>query len=502
MIPVFSIQTLEANMNPFISILILWTGFSFSCSRPTENSDLNFYGADSQEALLQYRTYFLFPVSKLKDRPEKSSDGVVLDRSDRLRIGKALKLHVLHLYGVFTYHEKPIDFSSYSGSIMERGKSNIESIQYHGSKYLKITYTYSDRTIFYKGLLTKKQTNIKFLMPTSPLEIYSKGFPSRLHYDVDGNPINTCTSHHDNSERAFWYYWSPDYKGCPKAFRKELHYVDATLTASPSTKLTYPEYLKLYSQNRGSDNRGRVRVDLIVGPDEDMSNPKDLGRLTYDYTYKYFAAMRDQNNQPTFQTIVSQDRYKVLRYQNQLFDADIHVHFRSPDETGFFAFAGNVMKLTDLFIYSGHSYEGRYFNLQKLFQAGGRGLPLNKYQIMFFNACTTYSYYNFNYFKAKRSAQDPRGTKNLDLMTNGIGTPFLLDGNSQKKAVVTSDIITIASLLGLRLDGKPLNRYRSWQEILGRISTNAGYDNTGLTSVMGDEDNPTMPPKLPMPIKK
>ena len=87
-------------------------------------------------------------------------------------------------------------------------------------------------------------------------------------------------------------------------------------------------------------------------------------------------------------------------------------------------------------------------------------------------------------------------------MTNGIGAPFLLESSSDKNKMVTSDIITIASLLGLRLDGKPLNRYRSWQEILGRISANVGFDYTGLTNVMGDEDNPTTPPKLPMPVKE
>lgn len=493
-------------MKKFIAFLFVTSFILSSCQESTPPaSKLSFYGADSKEVLMSYRTYFLLPLNHLETPAQRVSDYRNLSHADKIRIGKALKLHVLHLYGVFSYHVKPVNFAVYSGSIMERGKhkvENVQAVQVNGREFLKINYAYQDRAIFYEELLTGQKTKVRFLMPNIPTEVYEKGFRRRPPKNKQGQPINTCTAHHDNSKEAFWYYWSPDRKGCPQSFRKELHYVDATLQALPETTRTFPEYQRLYSQKRGKDGRGKVRIDLIVGPDEKMDSTKDLGYITYRHTFEYLKRMRNVEGQPTFRILKNSAVHKRLVYSTQLFDADVHIHYKDPDGPDFPQFAAKALRYSDIFIFSGHSYEGEYFDLQDLFQKSARSLPKDKYQIMFFNACTTYAYYNFNYFKAKQSTRDPRGTKNLDLMTNGIGSPFLLDSRKRKKTIVTADILTISSLLGLRLDGKPLKTYRSWQEILGRITANSGFDFTGLTNVMGDEDNPTHAPKMQLPQAK
>ncbi|MDA9951456.1 hypothetical protein N9D31_02660 [Oligoflexaceae bacterium] len=476
------------------SLLILLS--TVSCRPAEKNSSLDFYSADSMEAVISYRTWFLFPKSKLTLPSARSYKQ--MERGDKSKIGKALKLHTLHLYGVFSYHEKPIDFSVYNGSIMERSKQKILKIENSSAKYVKVHYEYQDRSVFYKELFTGKETRLRFYMPNSPLEVYEQSIPSQPKKNKDGTPFNPCTSKGDNSEAAFWYYWSPDRRGCPSGFRKKLHFVDAKLSLLPQTKSTYPEYKKLFSQKKEADGRGKVRLDLVVGPDEKFESSKDLGRVTFEHTFGYLSRMR-QNGKATFTLARNDANYKVLVYDNNLFKAEVHIHYRDPDAATFSAFASKVLRYSDIFIYSGHSYEGEYFKLQTLFNKKAYSLPKSKYQIMFFNACTTYAYYNFNYFKAKRSKADRRGTKNLDIMTNAIGSPFLLDSRKSRRTIVTTDIIAISSLLGLRLDGEPLKRWRSWQEILKRISANSGYDFTGLTNVMGDEDNPRRRPQFSVP---
>ncbi len=45
-------------------------------------------------------------------------------------------------------------------------------------------------------------------------------------------------------------------------------------------------------------------------------------------------------------------------------------------------------------------------------------MDANKYQIFFFNSCSSYSYYNDGIFKRKH------GSENLDVISTGLGTTF------------------------------------------------------------------------------
>ena len=66
---------------------------------------------------------------------------------------------------------------------------------------------------------------------------------------------------------------------------------------------------------------------------------------------------------------------------------------------------------------------------------------------------------------------------------------------------LTSENRPCSSLLGLDKEGKRLRKLRSWQQVLGKITENAGYEDSALTNVLGDMDNPVeLPTGLSVPV--
>ena len=68
-------------------------------------------------------------------------------------------------------------------------------------------------------------------------------------------------------------------------------------------------------------------------------------------------------------------------------------------------------KTADIIEYEGHSGLGANLSLKKL---EIKRLSKKKYQLYFFNACSTYKYFNNEYLKAKG------GSKNLDIILSGF----------------------------------------------------------------------------------
>ena len=83
-------------------------------------------------------------------------------------------------------------------------------------------------------------------------------------------------------------------------------------------------------------------------------------------------------------------------------------------------------------IYDGHSGLGGHLDPEAIEKQHGfkLKLPKNRYQIFFFNSCTSYTYYNSLYFyrKAKRSVRAQ--TRNLDILTQGLAAEFDVQAKS------------------------------------------------------------------------
>ena len=414
------------------------------------------YGADSRQARMQFTTYMYYKVPAGYTGPVSQ---ILSNSSQRQRISELIDLQLQHMYGAFTTHpgfdEAPgIPSGDYKVKLLGAEKVPNEN-------YVKVSYAYDDIVVFSSKLFRGGgTTRIDFVLPKDPVTIYKAGFPS------PSSRKNYCTDEHYNSEGDFWYFWNPYQEGCPLD-GGDLVGVTTDLTPMSVTRGTYPEYAKLYGENGNGDV---LQVTYLVGVDENFKNG-DLGKRTF---LDAFAGLKAAG----FQTTVDEPRRKRLSFRFGAKRASIEMRLMDPGSAEFAQEAVNGMKKADIFLYDGHSGLGGYLSPDRLAEDTGRPieLPKNKYQIFVFQGCSTYAYYNSAYFKLKRSGSDPKGTKNLDIITTGIGAAFEVGAK-----------VDVAFLTSVAAGQKP-----SWQTIIDRVHAAEG-DNTALSHVNGDEDNPRNP---------
>ncbi|MEO6420969.1 MAG: hypothetical protein ABIP39_16275 [Polyangiaceae bacterium] len=136
-----------------------------------------------------------------------------------------------------------------------------------------------------------------------------------------------------------------------------------------------------------------------------------------------------------------------------------------------------AIKNSDVFIYNGHSYIGYGPLDPSHFSASD--FPAS-YQIMVVNGCVSYNYYEKDYFPLK-----PGGTKNLELITNGL------------ESWVNESGPAMGRLVGAIINGKQ----SSYTDILKAAQfTEFGYDwgMDALRVVDGELDNKYSPTTTPI----
>jgi hypothetical protein len=121
----------------------------------------------------------------------------------------------------------------------------------------------------------------------------------------------------------------------------------------------------------------------------------------------------------------------------------------------------------DVFVYQGHSHYGLGPLDPRSFSRAS--FPVDRYQTMLFNSCISFNHYDLGYLGIH-----PGGTRNLDVVVNGLSSYWHLLGQSSASYV-----------LGLT-DGKN----RSWEEILsGMIVTPNPMERDPMRAVNGELDN-------------
>jgi len=417
--------------------------------------DDRWYGSDSRQARMQFQTYLLYAIPEDYTGPVTR---LLADYDQRLKIKELVDLQLQHMYGAFTMHP---GFTENPG--IPSGDYKVELLSAEkvpNQPYAKITYSYDDVVVFASGLFKNGATRISFALPKDPVTIYSKGFVS------PSASVNRCTDRHYNSEGDFWYFWNPYQDGCPIT-GADLVGVTTDLKPLPMTRNTYPEYAKLYGDNGNGDV---LEVSYLVGVDESFA-AGDLGKKTFNDA---FAGLKAAG----FRATVDEARRKRLTLKTPSGRTAVEMLLLDPNSSEFAAEAVRAMRSADVFLYDGHSGLGGYLNPARLEQDAGAklALPAAKYQIFVFQGCSTYAYYNSAFFNLKKSGADPKGTKNLDIITTGIGAAFDVGA-----------AVDVAFLTGVTTGQKP-----SWQELINKVRAAEGY-NTALTHVNGDEDNPRTP---------
>ena len=413
------------------------------------------YGADSRQARMQFTSYMLY---KIPSSYTGQAAQILSNSTQKQKISELVDLQLQHMYGAFTMHP---GFTEAPGIPSGDYKVTLLGAEKGPGGYAKINYSYDDIVVFSKNLFRGSgATRVNFALPKDPATIYQAGFPS------PSSRKNLCTDEHYNSEGDFWYFWNPYQEGCP-IDGNELVGVQTDLTPMSVTRGTYPEYARLYGENGNGDV---LQVTYLVGVDENFKSG-DLGKRTF---MDAFAGLKKAG----FQVTVDEARRKRLSFRFGEKRASIEMRLMDPNSADFAVEAVRGMRTADIFLYDGHSGLGGYLSPDRLAEDTGSALalPKNKYQIFVFQGCSTYAYYNSAYFKLKRSGSDPKGTKNLDIITTGIGADFSVGAD-----------VDVAFLTSVAAGQRP-----SWQTILDRVRAAEG-DASALSHVNGDEDNPRSP---------
>ncbi len=139
-----------------------------------------------------------------------------------------------------------------------------------------------------------------------------------------------------------------------------------------------------------------------------------------------------------------------------------------------------LIKTSDIFVYNGHSYIG-YGPLDPSRFTAADFPP--SYQVMNVNGCVSYNYYEKDYIPLKQG-----GTKNLDLVSNGL------------ESWVNESGPAMGRFVGAFIDGKQ----NSYKDILKAAQfTYYGYDwgMDALRVVDGEVDNKYKPSKTPITVR-
>lgn len=304
---------------------------------------------------------------------------------------------------------------------------------------------------------------------------------------------NLCADPDFPAPGDFWFAWLPRRPGCPLQAGRDLIVVNARLRTVTQPKTTYPEYERL------ADAAGNIRIDFLMGMDNpanlrDPNRSRDNNALNFLRVRAGLHAAGWQSRRPGADEIraVVHEPVKAgdLPYVEELSKLVVQprtqrmyrltVRFfygiTEMDEAAvpFHWYLKDALENAAVVVYDGHSGIGEYLDLPEIERRRGFRFspPQDRYQIYFFNSCNSYAHYNTMFFGRKTSPADPNGTKNLDIITTGLGTYFY-SGHESNLALLAA----IESWSGGRAR-------LSYQALTPRMDTG------NLLGINGDDDNP------------
>ncbi len=301
-----------------------------------------------------------------------------------------------------------------------------------------------------------------------------------------------CSDMSHDSSSSFWYYWDPERIGCDQTNGNEFQNVSVSLSnPSSETKKTYPEYQKLIQQIQGKPT---LPMTIAFGYVEEVDNPNpeqdmDLGAGEYREFIQSLKALipEDAKVEP-----IMRGEYPYFRGSDYaigkryLFTKDgVQIILKVVTNAGIdqmILFARSYAEEHDsYFAWLGHSRVGSGFDAARfsnMLRAEPNIYSLTKnYQLVYWGGCNSYSYYTEPFFKmkAKLSADDPNGTRYLDIIANGLPSYFVLNASNA--------LIPLKALLNW-------NTPTSYQTMLQEIEDRAQRMGIHvLAVVIGDEDN-------------
>lgn len=218
----------------------------------------------------------------------------------------------------------------------------------------------------------------------------------------------------DSNLNNFWYHYRPGVYGCNLA---ASHVTVSNATARVSTQNTvakYPEYHKVWED-------GVFNVVSIFGKYEDgATSTSDAGIAAYN---EFLNAFRAQFPQAVQSGSATDAVFKVDLGEGRTMQV-VALLIDNPRIAGA-AFDARYAELTpgaDVILYNGHAGLGA--NVASLSRKG-KFFP-GKWQLFFMNGCDTFAYLDeaLPQARAKLNADDPSGTKYMDVLTNAMPAYF------------------------------------------------------------------------------
>ncbi|HLD98812.1 MAG TPA: hypothetical protein VJB59_01050 [Bdellovibrionota bacterium] len=386
---------------------------------------------------------------------------------------EAIENQVSHLFGPMSAAEYPA---------VPKADHRLTKIEISPKPGSSRTYIASYR---YRGTIVVSKgagEDYELILPVNPETIYKASIPK------SGNRESPCTDSHYNSEEDFWYFWNPRNPGCPLKEGVDYLVVTGTLEKIENMKSSYPEYERLV------DESGTLLMTVLVGMDE-STNGRDPMQSS-DLNARSFRTIRSKLiktgfkgrrwERPDYRAKISgfPSRLRQLPYVEEFSktgkNARVVVRMvfgpSGIDEpsTAFHYLFKDALENASAVIYNGHSGLGGHLDLLAIEESETFeiNIPRDRYQIYFFDSCSSYTYYNSLYFERKKSATDPDGTRNLDILTNGLASDF--------ESGAKNNFALIQALT----DWATGKSETSYQQL---ATTIAGDEFFGVN---GDEDNP------------
>jgi len=345
-------------------------------------------------------------------------------------------------------------------------------------------YKYSGTVVLKVPSQNELPPTYNIILPVNPDTIYEAGTVTTK----SGKEKFPCTDEHYDGEGDFWYFWNPKQEGCPLVEGEDYVKLAAKVKPYKNTRITYPEYARLVN------DKGEITVTIFVGMDNPETSDKNPYQSKDENAPNYISLVEYLNKKeyvghrwtrkeidavapkvgpyPFVEEFVKSYENATLRIR--LFFGESGVEERS---SAFHHFFKDSLENDSIMIYDGHSGLGGHLDILAIEaqETIALKLPKEKYQMYFFNSCSSYSYYNRSYFARKATDEDPRGTKNLDILTNGLATYF---------AVMHDTDLELIRAVESWAGGKASVSY---QALAKKI------DSGNLFGVNGDEDNPKKP---------
>jgi len=419
------------------------------------SSAFSFSSRTATEATLRFQHF-----AETKSNPSKKEAIELVNRQ------------VLHLFG-------SMERSEPAGVPKEDHKIDVLRTETIDRDTYRVHYSYEGTILAERG----PRKYFPITLPRNPDLIFSQSFVGRK---------NLCTDPHYQEEGDFWYFWSaaPYYSKCPLQEGVHIDTLNASLDRLKNERTTYPEYDRL------TDKEGNIDIHVYFGMDDptkgkDPSRSADINAFSYRNLKnalgeRGFVFEKWKSSNPVvpssywYDVTVEEASLKIRShtFRIRLFFGPSGIDEKS---AAFHYLFRDSLKNASLMIYDGHSGLGGHLDLKAIARIRGFRLSPNpnKYQIYFFNSCTSYTYYNTLYLQRKRSGGssllDAKGTKNLDILANGLSTYF---NNDQHQNIRLIDALLLFS---------KSSKKTSYQRLAQRME----YDN--LFVVIGDEDNPRSP---------